>query len=244
MLKHQLLIILLILPLGLMAQEQSCSDSPSTKSSRSEKKSGKVLTGFSGGMLFHIGYAFSQSPDELFRNASLSGLTDQSGLPSDGVTLGLGGALRLHLKDHIHLGLEGGMTTMPLMKSGSNLRNGWGGVLCDYYFTLGKIKPMIGAIIGGGSSKRLYVPADAEVLQNDTTLLSLNASYTKTPFFLLDPYIGLEVKVSNHAGLVIKVDWMLPFGKSSGTLSTDDIKWRNYISPSGPRIYVGILFGH
>ncbi len=200
-----------------------------------------VLTGFSGGMFLHAGYAFAESPDALFRNGSLSSVKNVMNLPSDGITLGLGGALRTHLIDHIHLGLEGGVSQMPLMKSGSNIRTAFGGVICDWYFTIGKVRPFVGGLVGGGANKRLFVPDAQNVVESDS--LSYNASYTKTPFFLLDPYIGIEIKLGGHANLVFKLDYMLPFGDSTKGISSHLVTWSNFISPSGPRLYVGIMFG-
>lgn len=207
-----------------------------------EKKDVKIVTGFSGGMLLHIGYAFSESPDALFRNGSLKGLSNLGDLPRDGVTLGLGGMLRMHLIDHIHLGVEGAVSTMPLMKSGSNIRTAWAQAICDFYFNLGVVRPLVGMGIGGGKTKRLYVPSDAEQVAGGNATV-FNASYTTTPFFLLDPYVGMEIKLGSMSALLLRVDYMLPFGKSGSTLQTSDVSWSNFISPSGPRLYVGFLFG-
>lgn len=205
-----------------------------------EKKERKIVTGFSGGMLLHIGYAFSQSPDELFRNGSLKSVPNVTDLPRDGVTLGLGGMLRMHFIDHIHLGAEGAISTMPLMKSGSSIRTAWAQAICDFYWDLGLIRPLIGMGVGGGKTRRLYVPSSAEQVSGSTTVF--NASYTSTPYFLLDPYVGMEFKLGHLAALLLRVDYMLPFGKSGSSLSPN-VSWSNFISPSGPRLYVGFIFG-
>ena len=221
----------------------AAKDSTEVSDSRQkEKKDVKVVTGFSGGMLLHVGYAFSESPDALFRNASLTGLPNFTDLPRDGVTLGLGGMLRMHLIDHIHLGVEGAVSTMPLMKSGSNIRTAWAQAICDFYFSLGLVRPLVGLGIGGGKTKRLYVPSSAEQVSGSNSLV-FNASYTTTPFFMLDPYVGLEIKTGSMSALLIRVDYVLPFGKSGSIMETPKVSWSNFISPSGPRLYVGFLFG-
>lgn len=202
------------------------------------RKSNGVFTGFTGGMMLHIGYAFAQSPDELYHNGSLS----NAHLSKDGVILGIGGSLRLHLMNHIHLGGEGGMSLMPLMKSGSNLRSGWGGVLCDFYGTVGKAQLFIGGLVGGGSAKRLFVPDNNVQTYEDDIVY--NASYTKTPYFLLDPYVGVEFEISKHINLLLKVDYALPFGKGDTGLQKETVRWSNFLAPSGPRLYVGMMFGH
>jgi len=208
-----------------------------TRNQKSEGEKVKILTGFTGGMKVHVGYAFAKSPDELFRNGNLQELTN---LSTNGITLGLGGELRLHLINHIHLGAEGGVSTMPLAQSGSSIRTGWGGALCDFYGQVGKVQLMAGGLVGGGVNKRLYVPDGSATSSTDPTY---NASYTSTSFFLLDPYVGLECKLTKRISIIIQVDYMLPFGSSNSGLNTETIRWNNFLSPSGPRLYVGLLFG-
>ena len=261
--KKIILIVLAILPLCLMAQRRSrdtykpapgeqvqtshdeSDDNKSTKKgnsndSKSDKDTKKIFSGFSGGMMIHGGYAFSQSPNELFRNGSLE-TSKLKELPRDGFTFGLGGTLRLHLIDHIHLGGEGHMSFMPLMGSGSSVRSGWGGAMCDFYATLGIVRPIIGMSIGGGSVKRIYVP-DEENVPTGVNEMVYNASYVKTPFFYMDPYVGVEIALSKIS-LLVRVDYMLPFGKDNTGVAVD-VKWSNFVTPSGPRVYVGVLFGH
>ena len=266
--KRIIIILLAVLPLCLWAQrsrsrdtytpapdeqvqvtnEDSSDNIKSTKKAsksdedKSKKSDKKIFTGFSGGMMIHGGYAFSKSPNELFRNGSLEG-SKLSDLPKDGFTFGLGGTLRLHLIDHIHIGGEGHMSFMPLMSSGSSIRTGWGGAMCDFYATLGIVRPLIGMTIGGGAMRRVYVPENAEQITKGDNGMVYNASYSKTPFFLLDPYVGLEIALGKIA-MLIRVDYMLPFGKDNDGLATPTVKWSNFVTPSGPRLYVGFLFGH
>ncbi len=243
--RKPLLILFLLLPLCLHAQEQQSEYQPD-KDKENKKTRSRLFTGFSGGMMLHMGYAFAQSPDELFRNPSL--MTDKN-LPKSGVTMGIGGALRIHLRDCIHIGSEGFVSTMPLMKTGSQVRTGYGGILCDYYGHWGKrVRPLAGITVGGGSTSRLYVPYDEEIVTGkedkygQTT--EYNASYTKTPFFMLDPYVGLEISLNNHISILTRIDWVLPFGTKNSALSRQDISWRNYVAPAGPRLYIGFMFGH
>lgn len=238
-----LIILFLALPLGLIAQEQGGEQTTEISPGKEKKEGKKILTGFSGGMLLHIGYLFSDSPDKLFSNTGLGSADYIKNLPKDGVCFGLGGCLRTHLIDHIHLGAEGFVSTMPLMRTGSNVRTGWGGVLCDFYTTWGKVRPMIGMTIGGGTMKRLYVPENANEYEG-VGETNYNASYTKTPFFLMDPYIGIEIGLSSHIAVMIRIDYMLPFGKTSSGLTAETVKWSNYMTPSGPRLYAGFMFGH
>ena len=251
--KYFLITVYAFLSLGLMAQEQEAyaiDEEPAQEQAASGKKSkqGKekkeksgVFTGFSGGMLLHGGYLFSDDPRKVFSNSGLGSLDDINSLPKDGFTFGLGGMLRLHFIDHIHLGAEGYVSTMPLMGTGSNIRTGWGGAFCDVYTTWGKVRPLAGVSLGGGSMRRLFVPNKASVVSTaDST--NFNASYTATPFFYIDPYVGLEVALKTHIALLIRIDYVLPFGKTNSNL-TDNVKWSNFMSPSGPRLSVGVMFG-
>ncbi len=257
---YHLSIVLAFLPLGVIAQEQSAPaeeqpvptqqtevQQPQEVSNQAkeqpQKKSSPIFTGFSGGMMIHGGYLFSDDPRKVFSSSGLGNEDYVKGLPQKGFCFGLGGALRVHLLDHIHVGAEGFVSTMPLMGTGSNIRSGWGGGFCDVYTTFGKIHPFIGITVGGGAMRRLYVPdqaASVSYMTSDSTYY--NAAYTKTPFFLLDPYIGLEISLRAHLALLIRIDYMLPFGKTNSRL-TDNVKWSNFMSPSGPRLYVGVMFG-
>ena len=238
-----LIFALFLLPLSMIAQEQKEDGATSTES----RKTTKIYTGFSGGMLLHGGYMFSDSPDKLFSNTGLGNGEYRKNLPRDGFAVGLGGLLRVHFINHIHLGAEGHVSTMPLMRTGSNIRTGWGGAFADFYANWGKTRPLIGLSVGGGAMKRLYVPEQEPVESGATPedKTTYNSSYVKTPFFYMDPYVGLEISLTNHIALMIRIDYMLPFGRTSSGLTNlgNDVKWSNFMTPSGPRLYVGVMFG-
>ena len=241
--KSIILLVLALLPLGIMAQEQGAADTPKQES----RSSSKIFTGFSGGMLLHGGYLFSDDPTKVFSNTGLGSPDYVKGLPNDGFCYGLGGLLRVHFINHVHLGAEGYVSTMPLMKTGSNVRTGWGGAFADFYTNWGRTRPMIGLSVGGGTMKRLYVPQQDPVESGSAPdeSTTYNSSYVKTPFFYMDPYIGMEIGLNNHIALMIRIDYMLPFGRTNSGLTKlgDDVKWSNFMTPSGPRLYVGVMFG-
>jgi len=241
--KQLLILVLALLPLSLMAREQEDAD---IQPEKEQKHSSGIFTGFSGGMMLHGGYLFADNPQNIFSNNGLGSIDYVKGLPKDGFCYGLGGALRAHLINHIHLGAEGFVSTMPLMKTGSNVRTAWGGVLCDVYGNWGKVRPMVGMTIGGGAMKRLYVPNTDPVTQTDSSATTIyNSSYVKTPFFFIAPYVGMEINLARHMALLIRIDYMLPFNINSKGLSAtgQSVKWEHFITPSGPRLYVGIMFG-
>ena len=41
---------------------------------------------------------------------------------------------------------------------------------------------------------------------------------------------------------MIRIDYMLPFGTTNSNL-TGKVNWGNFMTPSGPRLYLGIMFG-
>jgi hypothetical protein len=228
---------------GKWKEESRKEESKKEASEQKEKNSTGIFTGFSGGMMVHAGYLFSDDPRKVFSNSGLGSEDYVKGLPKGGFCYGIGGALRIHLINHIHVGGEGFVSTMPLMGTGSKVRSGWGGAFCDVYTTWGKVRPLVGMTIGGGATSRLYVPKQAAVVVSTASdNMIYNAAYTKTPFFLLDPYIGLEIGLKGHDAVLIRIDYMLPFGKNSSKL-TDNVKWSNFLSPSGPRLYIGFMFG-
>ena len=70
--KQFIILVLALLPLCLTVQGQE-TDAPKEK-----KSSGKIFTGFSGGMLLHGGYLFAKDPKQVFSNtASASSIESQ-----------------------------------------------------------------------------------------------------------------------------------------------------------------------
>lgn len=242
MIRRVFLSVLIVLPLYLIAQEfddniTSTQHARQATDTQSEKK--KIFSGISGGMAVHIGYAFAQSPDELFRNGSLQNLDFQR----DGVVVGLGGALRLALIEHIHIGGEGYVSTMPLAGE-SRIRTGYGGALIGGYWTFGKFMPIIGITIGGGSTARTFVPSEPIIAHTEEDTQTIyNASYTKTPFFMMDPYVGFQIALNKHVQLLIKIDYPLPFGNANKGIG-ETLQWSSFINPSGPKLHIGAMFGH
>ena len=88
---------LTILPLGAFAQEEDGYAiaeqlQPQELLNTIKKKTGlQAYSGFSGGMLLHAGYLFSDSPDKVFSNTGLGSADYVKGLPNDGFCFGLGG---------------------------------------------------------------------------------------------------------------------------------------------------------
>lgn len=198
------------------------------------------LLGLSGGLMVHAGYAFAKDQSTMYHNPNLS----TSG-KYDGMSLGASVSVRVHLISHLHVGAEAGVSVIPLSKDGSRVTSAWGGAFCDFYWNVKKVQLLAGAMLGGGNVGRLYV-SDAVQIGEDTYSTT---TYVRTPCFLLDPYIGVEIPVAKRVAILVKLDYMLPFGKKSeGVRMTESIKetikWNNFLEPSGPRLHVGVMFGN
>lgn len=191
----------------------------------------EVYQGFSGGMMVHLGYLY--------------GSNDKAPMTMNGGTMGIGGAARVHLWNHLRIGGEGFVSTLPVwmssvqtsaqspatphtLQQGSYVRNGWGGILADAYWQCGKVLPFLGATVGGGTQRALYI---ADGSQTDWQEES-HALFHRQTYFMLDPFVGIEVAVSTHMHLTFRADYVLP------------IQRIGLLAPHGPRIYIGMMFCH
>lgn len=189
----------------------------------------KVYRGFSGGMMLHTGYLSG-------RDGNAPRTTDGRLCSPQGATFGIGGALRVNLWKHLRVGAEGYVSEMPsgatdcndVLKAGSYVRMGYGGVLADACWRLKKIWPYIGASIGGGAMKGLYIlDGDQHSWSPDP-----NSTFHKQAFFYATPYVGLDYCMTQKVHLTFRIDWMLAVHNSRLCL------------PTGPRLFVGFMFCH
>ncbi|MDR1682124.1 MAG: hypothetical protein LBS25_01865 [Candidatus Symbiothrix sp.] len=177
--------------------------------------------GFSGGMLVHTGYVQSQS-FALFN--SKGQIVDNRKL--NGMPMGIGGAARLHFGEHLRIGSEGYISTLDYSNK-SYASIGWGGVLADGIWTIGRFSPFIGATLGGGSMKHITMlqqPATDFVLENE------NISYRRYGFLALVPFIGTEYALNKKIHLVLKADHIFNLNNPQA----DFLR--------GIRIYLGFAF--
>lgn len=185
-----------------------------TVSSAEEKK---VIKGFSGGMMVHSGYQFGgDSPYDLDISSP---------------TFGIGGCAKLHLSKHFRAGFEGYFSTAPITKevqSGSHNKLFWTGLLADWFWQKGKVVPYIGVTLGGGMETSFYMFEGDKHNWN----VEQKSVLHKQPFFMVDPYVGVEYAVGEALRLTLKADWLLAI--NSNGLN----------KPMGPRIYFGFIFAH
>ena len=187
-----------------------------------------VFQGCSGGMMLHAGYLFGQ-------NASAV-LPSGDSMSPEGLTYGLGGSMRVNLLKYLRIGCEGFSSTMKsavtnkneLLQSGSYIRTGWGGLIADAGWRGEKVWPYIGASVGGGAMRSLYiVDGDESDWQPE-----VQSVFHKQSFGYVNPYVGMDYCLTRRIHATFRVDWMLAFAK------------QQLILPTGPRLYIGIMFCH
>ena len=155
----------------------------------------------------------------------LNGTMGPEKIPASGAPFGLGGVARLHLGKHFRIGGEGYVSTLNQRGNGSYVKYGWGGLLADVYTVIGRFQPYAGITLGGGAGTTLLMgkaPEAAWKPVDDTV-------YNKQGFMALDPFVGCDFILGGPVHLTLKVDWLSCLGK-------------NVTLPSGPRVYLGILF--
>ena len=177
----------------------------------------KFIKGFSGGMMVHTGYQF--------------GGDNPYGLDISSPTFGIGGCAKIHLTKHFRAGFEGYFSTAPVrngLESGSHNKLFWTGALADWFWSFGKFHPYVGASVGGGMETAFYI-FDGN---HDDWAPEGNAVLHKQPFFVIDPYAGVEYAVGKALRLTLKADWLV-------AMNSDGLN-----RPQGPRIYFGFIFAH
>lgn len=185
--------------------------------------------GFSGGMMLHTGYLFGI-------DKAAPAAPDGRSYSQQGALYGIGGALRVHLWKHLRTGFEGFVSTMPsglsdqsnVLKTGSYTRIGCGGVNADACWRLEKAWPYIGAAIGGGAMRSLFM------LDGDLNTWDKQADtyFHKQSFFYVTPYVGCDYCLTKKLHLTFRFDWMLAVHRNELVL------------PTGPRLYFGLMFCH
>jgi len=182
----------------------------------------RVYQGCSGGMQVHTGYLF--------------GTPSSAPVGMDGALFGIGGVARVNLWKYLRLGIDGSVSTMPVsctnvakvLSAGSYTRTGSGGILADACWRLEKCWPYIGAGIGGGSIKSLYIlQGNQEDWEQEE-----EAIYNKRAFFYVTPFVGCDWCMTEKAHMTFKFDWQL-------AISDNQLAY-----PTGPRLYIGFIFCH
>lgn len=167
---------------------------------------------FDGGMMIHTGY--------------LNGNIEAIDYNAKGMTYGIGGVLRFHISNWFRVGGEGYVSTLTQMDNGSYVRMGWGGIVADGCWCLGRWMPYAGLCIGGGSASTLLVFNGDD---GDWTS-EPNAVFHNEVFMLINPYIGIEYALTDAVHLTLKADCLTPVTGEA--------------IPTGLRLYLGFIFAH
>ena len=121
---------------------------------------------------------------------------------AEGITKGIGGAIRFHLGKHYRIGTEGYVSTMSLMNNGSYMKTFWAGLLNDFYWQFGKFIPYVGLTVGGGALTDCFIfEGDNHDWEQET-----NVVINKNPFVAIDPIIGCDYCLSEAMHITVKFD--------------------------------------
>lgn len=156
--------------------------------------------GFSGGMMVHTGYVFSGSYSIINTSGDVISRQKMSGSP-----FGIGGALKIHLSEHFRVGTEGYVSTLNYNHNGSFASIGWGGVLVDWMWQLGKFATYFGVCVGGGSQKNLTISES----YGDDYKVEDNTLYRKYGFMAVTPYAGVEFAITEKVRFTFKADYLM-----------------------------------
>ena len=180
-------------------------------------------------MMLHSGYMFGINPHAPVDAVGLS-------YSPQGVPMGIGGALRVNLWNYWRVGFEGSVSTLKSelsdqrkhMQPGSYTRIGCGGFNSDACWRLEKVWPYVGAAMGGGAMRSLYMlDGDEHSWEKQT-----DTYFNKQSFFYVAPYVGFDYCATAKLHLTFRLDWMLAVHKSE------------LVMPTGPRLYFGLMFCH
>ena len=177
----------------------------------------KIFNGYDGGMMLHIGYVSKDIKPVDFK--------------ADGLTKGIGGAIRFHFGKHYRIGTEGYVSTLSLKKDlveGSYIKTFWAGLINDFYWQFGKFMPYVGLTVGGGTLTDCFIKEG----DNHDWSPEQNVIINKSAFVAIDSYIGCDYSLTDALHLTFKIDYLNGFNKSDLYL------------PTGPRFYIGAIFFH
>ena len=217
--RHKLLYILLWCSAIVFAQ----NDTTALK-----KEKVRVFQGCSGGMMVHAGYLFGQPAGAI--------LPTGEQISMQGLTYGLGGSMRVNLMKHLRIGCEGFSSNVKscmtdqhdFLQKGSYIRTGWGGVIADACWRMEKVWPYIGGSVGGGAMRTLSIVDGSQ----DDWQAEGTAILHKQGFGYVNPYVGMDYCITKRIHATFRLDWMLAFAN------------KQLVFPTGPRLYVGIMFCH
>lgn len=174
----------------------------------------KIFNGYDGGMMLHAGYVKTNVTPLNYK--------------AEGITKGIGGAIRFHIGEHYRIGTEGYVSTLDLMKNGSYMKTFWAGLINDFYWKFGKFMPYAGITIGGGALTDCFIFEGDNHDWNPEDNVIIN----KNPFIAVDPIIGCDYCISDAVHITIKLDYLIGFGND------------NLYLPTGLRSYIGFIFFH
>lgn len=177
------------------------------------KRSSMAISGYSGGMMLHTGYLKSGVVNFPGADGAVA-----ASMRMEGMTIGIGGAARVHFGKHLRVGAEGYASDLYYGVNHSYEVVGWGGLLADCAWPVKRWTPFAGATIGGGAVKNV-------------TALEIT-TYHHYSFFTIVPFAGVEYALSKTLHLAAKIDYMFNVSNPQADYA------------KGVRIYFGLMFCH
>ena len=101
-------------------------------------------------------------------------------------------------------------------------------MIADACWRLEKIWPYIGGSVGGGAMRTLSIVEGSQ----DDWLPEEMAVLHKQGFGYVNPYVGMDYCITRRIHATFRLDWMLAFAN------------KQLVYPTGPRLYIGIMFCH
>ena len=142
--------------------------------------------------------------------------------------MGIGGALKICFGNHLRVGTEGYTSALGYGEYGSSLSIGWGGLLVDWCWQWGRLKPYVGATIGGGVVENLTLTTHPQ----EDLVPEENISYRHYGVGVVVPFAGVEWPLTDRMSVTVKADRITSLGAA------------DFDFPSGVRCYVGFMFNH
>ncbi len=145
----------------------------------------------------------------------------------NGLCYGFGGQLNFLISDHIRLGSEGYSSYFHYPEDNGIFRLGWGGILLGYQLNKKNLCPVLNLTIGGASVNDMqFIEVNTRDEEPDKII------YRRHSGMVISPAIVMEYKLKSKYTAIMKIDYLIPLTGSKTVLFA-----------TGPRLYMGFLFG-
>ncbi len=181
----------------------------------------KIYTGYTGGMMVHLGYAYG----------GVLSPVGHGDIKVQGLSTGIGGRIVFGLGQNFRIGSEGYVSTINYGEK-RKASIGWGGVTMDYGWQRGRWRPYIGTSIGFGTYENMTA---VNTPLNDNTPQEI--VWHEYSVVLVNPFVACEYNITQRIKACARLEWMTSPVAQSGIVGFGDFS-------TGPRLLIGFMFGH